>query len=55
MREYRDEGEEHAVLAEVGRIAQRVEELLDRVSSSGLPPARVADAWARARLVKPAS
>lgn len=53
-REYRGEGEEAAVMAEVGRIADRVEELLERVTNSGSTPARMADAWARSKLVKPA-
>ncbi len=51
-REYRNEGEEQAVMAEVGLIAARVEELLERVKTSGLTPAREADDWARAKLVK---
>lgn len=50
-REYRGEGEEMAVMAEVSRIAERVAELLDRVKLTGTTPARVADAWARAKLV----
>ena len=50
-REYRGEGEEMAVMTEVGRIAERVAELLDRVKLAGTTPARVADAWARAKLV----
>ena len=50
-REYRGEGEELAVMAEVSRIAERVAELLDRVKLAGTTPARVADAWARAKLV----
>ena len=41
-REYRNEGQ----------IAERVEELLERVKASGLTPAREADDWARAKLVK---
>ncbi|MCE4557687.1 Leu/Phe/Val dehydrogenase [Roseateles cellulosilyticus] len=51
-REYRGEGDEAAVMAEVGRIAERVEELLDRVRVAGTTPARVADDWARAKLVQ---
>lgn len=50
-REYRGEGEEMAVMAEVSRIAERVAELLDRVKLAGTTPARVADAWARAKLL----
>ena len=50
-REYRGEGEEMAVMAEVSRIAERVAELLDRVKLAGTTPARVADAWAHAKLV----
>ncbi len=51
-REYRNEGEEQAVMAEVGLIAARVEELLERVKVSGQTPAREADDWARAKLVR---
>ncbi len=53
-REYRNEGDEQAVMAEVGQIAERVEQLLQRVQTSGLTPAREADAWARSKLVRPA-
>jgi leucine dehydrogenase len=53
-REYRGEGEEAAVMAEVSRIADRVNELLDRVQVADSTPARVADDWARAKLVRPA-
>ena len=53
-REFRNEGEESAVMAEVGQIRGRVAELLDRVKTSGQTPAREADAWARSLLVKPA-
>ncbi len=49
-REYRNEGEEQAVMAEVSRISERVLELLDRVAASGRTPARESDAWARAKL-----
>jgi len=41
------------VMAEVSRIGDRVAELLDRVKSGGSTPARVADDWARSKLVKP--
>ena len=51
-REYRQEGEEQAVMAEVSRIADRVEELLGRIATSGRTPAREADLWARSKLVK---
>jgi len=51
-REYRGEGEEAAVMAEVSRIRERVLELLGRVASEGRTPARIADAWARAKLSK---
>jgi leucine dehydrogenase len=51
-REYRNEGEEQAVMAEVSRIAGRVDELLDRVAASGRTPAREADLWARSKLVQ---
>lgn len=50
-REYRGEGEEMAVMAEVSRIADRVAELLDRVKLAGTTPARVADGWARSKLL----
>ncbi|MFX7918366.1 hypothetical protein ABTK44_19175, partial [Acinetobacter baumannii] len=53
-REFRNEGEETAVMAEVSKIAERVEELLQRVQSADSTPARVADDWARAKLVRPA-
>jgi leucine dehydrogenase len=68
-REYRNEGEEKAVMAEVGMIADRVgrksllmgsaiadrvEELLARVQAADSTPARVADDWARSKLVRPA-
>jgi len=50
-REYRGEGEEVAVMAEVARIAERVGELLERARVGATTPARAADAWARAKLV----
>jgi len=50
-REYRGEGEEMAVMAEVSRIAARVAELLDRARLADTTPARVADAWARSKLL----
>ncbi|HEY1090909.1 MAG TPA: Glu/Leu/Phe/Val dehydrogenase dimerization domain-containing protein [Burkholderiaceae bacterium] len=53
-REYRNEGEEQAVMAEVARIAERVSELLARVKAENSTPARVADDWARSLLVRPA-
>jgi leucine dehydrogenase len=53
-REYRGEGEESAVMAEVSRIAERVEELLQRVQTADSTPARVADDWARSKLVRQA-
>lgn len=53
-REYRGEGEEAAVMAEVGRIRERVAELLERVQAGhATTPAREADAWARSKLVRP--
>ncbi|MCV2423194.1 Leu/Phe/Val dehydrogenase [Paucibacter sp. DJ2R-2] len=52
-REYRNEGEESAVMAEVSRIGERVAELLERVKAEGTTPGRAADAWARSKLVKP--
>ena len=51
-REYRGEGEEQAVMAEVTRIGERVEVLLERAAASGRTPARESDAWARAKLVR---
>ncbi len=45
-REYRGEGEETAVMAEVSQIGERVIELLARVKASGRTPAAEADAWA---------
>lgn len=51
-REYRNEGEEAAVMAEVSKIAERVEELLQRVQTADSTPARVADDWARSKLVR---
>ena len=39
-REYRGEGEETAVMAEVSKIAERVEELLQRVQTADSTPAR---------------
>ena len=51
-REYRGEGEETAVMAEVSKIAERVEELLQRVQTADSTPARVADDWARSKLVR---
>ncbi|UXH80363.1 Leu/Phe/Val dehydrogenase [Roseateles amylovorans] len=53
-REFRNEGEETAVMNEVAQIRGRVAELLDRIKTSGQTPAREADAWARSLLVKPA-
>ncbi|OYU26957.1 MAG: amino acid dehydrogenase [Burkholderiales bacterium PBB2] len=52
-REYRNEGEESAVMAEVSRIGERVAELLERVKAEDTTPGRAADAWARSKLVKP--
>jgi len=49
-REFRGEGDEASVMAEVGHIKDRVLELLDRVATSGQTPARAADAWARSKL-----
>lgn len=50
-REYRGEGDEAAVMAEVSRIAERVEELLQRAKTAGTTPARAADEWAHSKLV----
>ena len=52
-REFRNEGEESKVMAEVSEIRGRVAELLERVKASGNTPGREADAWARSKLVKP--
>ena len=52
-REFRGEGEQDAVMAEVSRIADRVVELLDRVKSGSTTPARAADEWAFSKLVRP--
>ena len=51
-REYRGEGEETAVMAEVSQIADRVVELLARVKTSGRTPAAEADAWAHSLIVR---
>ncbi|HEY1077556.1 MAG TPA: Glu/Leu/Phe/Val dehydrogenase dimerization domain-containing protein [Fontimonas sp.] len=51
VREYQWGAGERAITDEVRKIAQRVEELIDRVDRSALAPARVADAWARSLLV----
>lgn len=51
-REYRGEGEEQAVMAEVSRIAERVTELLARIKVSGRTPAAEADVWAQSLLVR---
>jgi leucine dehydrogenase len=51
-REYRGEGEEAKVMAEVSKIAERVQELLQRVQTADSTPARVADDWARSKLVR---
>jgi leucine dehydrogenase len=51
-REYRGEGEEQAVMAEVSRVAERVTELLARIKVSGRTPAAEADAWAQSLLVR---
>jgi leucine dehydrogenase len=51
-REYRGEGEEAAVMAEVSQIADRVVELLARVKTSGRNPAAEADAWAHSLIVR---
>ncbi|PTT76879.1 hypothetical protein DBR42_26215 [Pelomonas sp. HMWF004] len=51
-REYRGEGEEGKVMAEVSKIAERVEELLQRVQIADSTPARVADDWARSKLIE---
>lgn len=52
-REFRNEGSEEAVMAEVTQIRERVAELMDRVAQSGVAPARVAHDWASSLLVKP--
>lgn len=51
VREHQGGGSEPALRTEVGRIRERVFELLDRVGDAGgLAPARVAESWARERL-----
>jgi leucine dehydrogenase len=47
-REYLAQGDETAVMHEVGRIGERVSKLLER--AGGAAPGRVADAWARDKL-----
>jgi leucine dehydrogenase len=51
-REYLGQGEEDAVMREVGGIGQRIVQLLER--ADGLALSRVADAWAREKM-KPAA
>lgn len=51
-REYRGEGEEQAVMAEVSKIGERVVELLARVKASGRTPAAEADAWAQSLIAR---
>ena len=51
-REYRGEGEEQAVMAEVSKIGDRVVELLARVKASGRTPAAEADAWAQSLIAR---
>lgn len=48
--EYRGTGSEDRVLAEVSRIRDRVQRLIDAVRPSDEPPARIALAWAKAAL-----
>lgn len=48
-REYLCMGTERDVMTEVGKIADRVAELLERCQEDG-PPARVAESWARTSL-----
>ena len=52
-REFRGEGEQNAVMAEVSRIADRVSELLERAKAGDTTPARAADEWASSKLVRP--
>jgi leucine dehydrogenase len=50
VREYMGSADEQAVLAEVAQIGPRVFELADRVSATGVAPARAAVAWAREKM-----
>lgn len=47
-REYHGQGDETSVMLEVGRIGERVAELLERAGAEA--PSRVADAWASEKL-----
>ena len=51
VREYEGNATHDAVIAEVARIGERVSELYDRGVVSGQPTARIADAWAKEKLV----
>lgn len=51
-REHLGASSEASVMAEVGQIAGRVDELIQRVRTSGKPPARVALDWARSRIAR---
>lgn len=48
--EYLGTGTEARVLAEVSRIGDRVEDLLQLAGRGGMPPARIALSWAKARI-----
>jgi leucine dehydrogenase len=49
VHEYLGDAGEEAVMREVARIGERVSELIDKAHASGEAPARIADAWARAK------
>lgn len=51
VREYEGNATRDAVIAEVTRIGERVSELYDRALASAQPTARIADAWAKDKLV----
>jgi leucine dehydrogenase len=53
-REYLGTGDEASVMTEVGRIRNRVSELLDRMKDSKLSPARIAQNWAQEKIVRAA-
>ena len=51
VREYEGNATREGVMAEVRRIGERVSELYDRATASRAPTARIADAWAKQKLV----
>ncbi|WP_345817812.1 Glu/Leu/Phe/Val dehydrogenase dimerization domain-containing protein (plasmid) [Paraburkholderia sp. PREW-6R] len=50
-REYLGSAQEQAVLAEIAEIGQRVHQLIERVQTTGMAPARAAVAWAREKMI----